>query len=458
MTNADVTTHWAARLADLAAATGVPGAAFGLWARGQSCTVAHGVLSTATDVPVTPDSVFQIGSITKPWTGTMIMQLIDEGRLSLGTTVAEVLPGSRICASDIGAQVTVRHLLNHTSGIDGDLFTDTGRGDDCIERYVAELADAAVSHPAGSAYSYCNSGFVLLGRIIEVLDGRVWDESLRKRLVEPLGLTRTVTLAEEAILHRAAVGHRGWPRVDEAVSTWGLARAVGPAGLITASVGDVLTFALTHLNDGLTPDGTRVLSAASALAMKQPTVQLPGIGAAAGEVGLSWRMNDWGGRTVYGHDGSTVGQNAFLRIDPQARIIACLLTNAADGRALYQRLFGEVFEDLAGITMPADPVPASGPVEADLSRHVGRYERSSRRIDLTLVAGRLHAVEATTGDLAKLRDPEPEELDLHPTDTSGDNFVLRTHDEEPWSTLSFSAFDDGSPYLFAGGRITPKVS
>ncbi len=457
MTNADAT-HWSARLAELAAATKVAGAAFGILASGHGCTVACGVLSTATKVPVTPDSLFQIGSITKPWTGTMIMQLIDEGRLSLDTTLAEALPGSRICASDIGGQVTVRHLLNHTSGIDGDLFTDTGRGDDCVERYVAALADAAVSHPAGAAYSYCNSGFVLLGRIIEVLDGRVWDESLRERLVEPLGLTRTVTLAEEAILHRTAVGHRGWPHVGEAVSTWGLARAIGPAGLITASVDDVLTFALMHLSDGLTRDGARVLSAASARAMRQPTVQLPGIGVAAMEVGLTWRMDNWGGRTVYGHDGSTVGQNAFLRIDPQARIMACLLTNAADGRALYERLFGEVFDELAGVEIPAEPVPSSGPVAGDLGRHVGRYERSSRRIEVSLADGLLHAVETTTGDLAKLRDSGPEECDLRPADSSGDNFVLRTHDGEPWSTLSFSAFDDGSPYIFTSGRITPRVS
>ena len=85
-------------------------------------------------VPVTTASVFQVGSITKLWTATMIMQLVDEGLLSLDTTVSEVLPGARLGAADVGGQVTVRHLLTHTSGIDGDVFTDTGRGDDCVER------------------------------------------------------------------------------------------------------------------------------------------------------------------------------------------------------------------------------------------------------------------------------------------------------------------------------------
>ena len=137
----------------------------------------------------------------------MIMQLVDEGLLSLDSTVSEVLPGAQLGAADVGGQVTVRHLLTHTSGIDGDIFTDTGRGDDCVERYVSLLAEVPSVFAPGATYSYCNSGYVLLGRIIEVIDGQSWDESLRARLIGPLAATQTVTLPEEAILRRAAVGH-----------------------------------------------------------------------------------------------------------------------------------------------------------------------------------------------------------------------------------------------------------
>src|SRR5579862_2040579 len=219
MTNLDATAHWADRLAEHAKATRVRGATLAFWADGQLTLAATGVLSTATGVPVTTDTLFQIGSITKTWTATMIMQLIDEGKLSLDTTVAQVLPGlRRLGTGDTASQVTIRHLLTHTSGLDGDIFTDTGRGGDCVQRYVEDLLpDAAQIFPVGGAYSYCNSGFVLLGRIIEVLDGREWDVSLRKRLIEPLDLTQTVTLPEEAILHRAAVGHRERPRDEEPV-------------------------------------------------------------------------------------------------------------------------------------------------------------------------------------------------------------------------------------------------
>src|SRR5215831_11079604 len=180
--------NWTARLSDLASEARVPGATLGIWFNGQEVLAAHGVLNSATGVPVTTDSLFQVGSITKIWTATMIMQLIDEGSLSLDTTVSQVLPGARLGSAGAADQVTVRQLLTHTSGIDGDIFTDTGRGDDCVERYVDLLAETPSVFTPGAAYSYCNSGFVVLGRIIEILDGQSWDESLRARLVGPLGI------------------------------------------------------------------------------------------------------------------------------------------------------------------------------------------------------------------------------------------------------------------------------
>jgi CubicO group peptidase (beta-lactamase class C family) len=148
---------WTTRLNELATEANVPGAALGIWSDGQEILAAHGVLNVATQVPVTTDSVFQVGSITKIWTATMIMQLVDEGLLSLDTTVSDVLPGARLGAADVGGQVTVRHLLAHASGIDGDIFTDTGRGDDCVERYVGLLAEVPSVFAPGATYSYCTA-------------------------------------------------------------------------------------------------------------------------------------------------------------------------------------------------------------------------------------------------------------------------------------------------------------
>ena len=444
--------NWTARLTELARHAGVPGAVLGIWADGQEVLAACGVLNSATAVPVTPDSLFQVGSITKIWTATMIMQLVDEGRLSLDTTVSQVLAGARIGAGDVGDQVTVQHLLTHTSGIDGDIFTDTGRGDDCVQRYVGQLDRAPSAFPPGGAYSYCNSGYVLLGRIIEVLDSRSWDSSLRERLCGPLELTQTVTLPEEAILHQAAVGHdsRGGP-----VHVWGLPRSVGPAGLITAAAHDLLAFARFHLDGGSTPDGKQLLTEASASGMQQPRAAMPGPGAPA--IGLGWRVDRWDGQTIVGHDGDTIGQSAYLRINQEARVAVCLLTNSARSASLYRELFTEVFRALAGITMPAGPRPAGG-TSADLERHAGRYERTSRRCELSVRDGQLHMALTMTGHLAALVGAKPEELILHPVDASGTNFVCRARDDEPWTPVSFGRLADHAPYLFLGGRVTPRVA
>jgi CubicO group peptidase (beta-lactamase class C family) len=449
--------NWTARLHELATEARVPGAVLGIWADGQEILAASGELSAATKVSVTAGSLFQVGSITKIWTATMIMQLVDEGQLSLDTTVAEVLPGARLGTGDLGGQVTVRHLLTHTSGLDGDVFTDTGRGDDCVERYVGLLAETPSVFTPGAAYSYCNSGYVVLGRIIEILDGQSWDESLRERLVGPLGISRTVTLPEEAILHRAAVGHR---RCGTPVGVWSLPRGFGPAGLLTAAAGDLLAFARLHLDGGVTAEGKRVVSEASVAAMQLPGAVIPDFSVPGSAVGLGWRLSRWGDRTIIGHDGDTIGQSAYLRIDPAAGVAACLLTNATESEILYRRVFSEVFGSLTGAAMPEPPRPFAVPPAGaglDLERHAGHYERVSRQFDVSVRDGQLRMVLTMTGNLAALTDSEPEDLLLHPADSSGTRFVLRSRDEEPWGPLSFGQLGDGTPYLFLGGRVTPRT-
>jgi CubicO group peptidase (beta-lactamase class C family) len=449
--------HWTARLAELAANPRVPGATLGIWADGQEVLAAHGVLSTVTGVDVTTDSLFQIGSITKMWTASMIMQLAAEGRLSLDTTVAELLPDARLGDPDGSGEITVGHLLSHTSGLEGDIFNDTGRGDDCVRRYVADLDTAARNFTPGAGYSYCNSGFTVLGRIIEVLDGRTWDESLRQRLIGPLGLTQTVTLPEEAIVHRAAVGHKGHPHEGEAYPIWAIPRSSGPAGVITASAHDLLVFARMHLDRGVSQDGTRLLDEASVAAMQEARASLPSVRGGADAIGLAWHMGWWDGQPVIGHDGGTFGQTARLRIAPEAGVAACLLTNSDGSARLHQELFTEVFTEFAGISPPPGVEPTAGPVDLDLDRHTGRYERASHRFDVSVRDGELHALSTLTGTLKDMVGSEPEDLVLHPCDPAGDAFASRSRPEDPWTEFVFSRLADGTAYLHAFGRLSPKI-
>jgi CubicO group peptidase (beta-lactamase class C family) len=315
---------------------------------------------------------------------------------------------------------------------------------------------------------------VLLGRIVEVIDGQSWDESLRERLTGPLAATQTVTLPEEAILRRAAVGHQ---RCGTPVHVWSLPRSMGPAGLITATPGDLLTFARLHLDGGVTADGKRLLSEAAVTAMRSACAAIPEFSAPGSAIGLGWRLSRWGNRTIVGHDGDTIGQSAYLRIDPEAGIAACLLTNSAESESLYREVFSEVFGDLTGVTMPppprpADVVPGSGsgpeaggqpagtPGVADLERYAGHSERMSRQFDVSVCDGQLRMALTMTGNLAALVDAEPEDLPLYPaeaTDSSGTRFVLRSGDDEPWAPVSFDQLADGTPYLYMSGRVAPRI-
>jgi hypothetical protein len=228
--------------------------------------------------------------------------------------------------------------------------------------------------------------------------------------------------------------------------------------LITATAGDLLTFARLHLAGGVLPDGKRILSEASVSAMREPRAAIPDFAVPGAAIGLGWRLGSWGGRRIFGHDGDTVGQSAYLRVDPQARVAACLLTNSALSMSLYRTVFTEVFEALAGVSMPADPQPAvERAAGLDLGRHAGRYERTSRRYDVSVRGGRLYLLVTVTGELATLAAAQPQELILHPADASGVNFVCRSYDREPWAPVSFGQLPDGTPYLFAGGRVTPRV-
>ncbi len=181
---ADVARRWQTRLGELIAEYEVPGATLAFLHEGEVHEFAAGVLNVATGVEATPDSLFQIGSITKLWTSTQVMLLVEQGRVTLDTPVREILPEFKVADPEVTKTVTLRHLLSHTSGIDGDLFLDTGRGDDCLEKYVEACADLAQNHPLGATQSYCNSGFSVLGRAVERLTGKVWDAALREQVVE----------------------------------------------------------------------------------------------------------------------------------------------------------------------------------------------------------------------------------------------------------------------------------
>ena len=452
---------WQERLDVLARDAGVVGAVLGILrvrddAPDELVRVATGVLNANTGRTTTVDSLFQIGSITKPITATGIMQLVDEGRIGLDQPVKDILPGFRLVSDELTQGVTVRHLLNHTSGINGDIFTDTGRGDDTLARYVESLATVAQMHPLGEIWSYCNTGYSVLGRIIEVVTGQVWDAAVRTRLFDPLGLTHTVTLPEDALLFDTAVGHlRGLPD-PEVTGSWMLPRSSGPAGVITTSVADLLTFARLHMRDGVTRDGRRVVSETGCRAMRDFSVETPATSLFGETWGLGFERMDWGGAFLYGHDGNTLGQSAYLRILPEAGLAVALLTNDDSPGRLYRALFAEVFTGLAGVTMPGTLQLPADPPALDIAPWVGTYERGDTRLEVS--AGPEGPLLRVTqiGELAELEHQPEQTYPMTPVREGlyGIYMDRRGCNVPVW----LGKTSDGARYVHFSSRLTRQVA
>ncbi len=418
----------------------MPGAVLGVWHDGEVTVTPYGVLNTRTGQPTAADSVFQIGSITKTWTATMLAQLVAEGRAAYDATVADLLPGTRVGRDDASDRITVRHLLTHSSGVDGDIFDDTGRGDDCVEKYVELLADAGRTFEPGAAYSYCNSGYVLLGRIIEVLDGRTWDESLRERLVGPLGLHDTVTLPEEAILRSAAVGHHAPPHEVTPYDTWMLPRALGPAGLITASAADLLAYARLHL-DGAHP------------AMWEPQLPIPGHHQFA-DIGLSWRVGEWDGTRCSRTTGAPSARAPGCGWCPSATSPCACSPTPPTARHWPTGCCRRSSTAEVGLTRAPSPEPDPDVRVTGLERHAGRYARRGLDLDVEADDGALRITVRPHFGIGGF--DEPEAVTMLPVDASGDRFAGRTSPAESWWVVTFGTLPDGRAQLFSAGRVAPR--
>src|SRR5712692_6310719 len=110
---------------------------------------------------------------------TLIMMLVDEGRLDIDAPVKQYLPTFAVRDPHARDTVTVRNLLCHTSGFDGDVFLDTGRGDDALARYLEQISDLPQICQPGTIWSYSNSGYAILGRLVEVITGSAFEDALR---------------------------------------------------------------------------------------------------------------------------------------------------------------------------------------------------------------------------------------------------------------------------------------
>ncbi len=439
----------------------VPGASLAIRYHDAGVELSSGVANVRTGVSVTPETLFQIGSNTKVYTTSLIMQLVEEGRIELDRSVRTYLPTFRLKDPEAAAQITVRQLLNHTSGIEGDYFEAFGPGDDSLARYVESLAQLGQIHGPGERFSYCNSAFVVAGRLLEVMTGQRYHEVLAERLLRPLGLRATTVLIEEMIGHRYAVGHyfdeSGAARVVGQIM---MDRSAAPAGSVTSATAlDVLQFVRMHLDGGRAPDGSQVLSPSSVALMQTPSVVRPASPSGRGQQGLGWRTDEWDGHRVIGHGGGTNGQLSFLEVLPDDELAVVLLTNAPSGGRLWQDLGAYVFQALAGVQMPGPVRPTGEAPRLPLALYAGVYERLSERVEVHHLreggGDELQAALVPTGPLAAAFGEKPERIRLRPLDR--ERFYYRTRDGDE-GLFVFDDFDaEGRPGTVFSGRLARRV-
>ena len=438
----------------------IPSAAIGVLHDGEITDFAVGVKNLSTEEHATTDTIYQCGSMTKTWTALAFMQLVAEGKVGLDEPVRTYLPGFKVDDPEVSAKVTPRHLLNHTNGIEED-YGDPGEEDDVYERMVDNIASAPQVYPLGYTHGYSAAlGYAILARIMEVIDGKRWDDIMKDRLFDPLGLTGTSSWREQVDQNRAATGHL-IRSLEEGpiVSPLGyLPRSFGPGGNVNSTAREVVTMAYVFLNGGKAPNGTRIVSAEIIREMMESRVPIPDPYMFGPEWALGLIVCDWHGETVYAHDGSTVGQSARLRILPDSNLALSMLANGGPRDSFYKKVFNAILADLGAATIPNLPKP-DPTLSLDLSKYEGAYERPGARYEVETEGGMLYLTFVLNPMQAHvLGKPERIKYELLPI--SETHFLMPSDDPlEDTQTVAIYDFKNGvAQYLHTNCRVNPRVS
>ena len=369
----------------------VPGVAVGLLHDGRIESWGFGVTHMHSGYPVLPETLFQIGSISKIFTATAIMQLVDAGAVQLDAPLKRALPSFTLADPAAAETVTLRHLLTHTGGFFGDNFKDYGVGDDALGRAMAEFGTLRQITPVGAHWSYCNTAFQAMGALLERQHSGVYEQIIKQRLFAPLGLEHTTFFADEAITFSAAAGHNKYLGRDQEIARpYPVTRAMAAAGAIISTTSDLLRFAQFHMGDGTAGDA-RVLSAEAIRQMQQPQ----GEGGMTDQQALGWMIRRFdNGDITFGHGGSTNGFRAWLAVAPAQQLALAVLTNGSDGVAVYRAIDEWLLERYAGLRH-SDPLTTPLPAAA-LDRFAGTYGNERSTVTVTAEADGTLSLDASS--------------------------------------------------------------
>lgn len=278
-----------------------------------------GQADVATKEPITPETLFEIGSLGKPFTSIALLQLRDEGKLDLHRPVVDYLPWFRVRTEY--SPITVHHLMNHTAGI--------VRGTDLAPHGLYEawaLRDIKASAPPGEYFSYSNVGYKILGFLLETLTGQTYSEALQSRVLDPLGMTKTHPVISFQTRKMAATGYCGFYDDRPEHSSHGIAPAIwaeyGTGDGAPASTAEDMTIYLRMLlNRGIGGAG-RLLSTDSFNLMA-----LNGTWTGGDYYGYGLATYAANGHTYIGHGGGNAGFRSAIVVDLEAGLGVVFLLN-----------------------------------------------------------------------------------------------------------------------------------
>jgi CubicO group peptidase (beta-lactamase class C family) len=282
------------------------------------------------EVPA-PQTPFFIGSLTKSITALAVMQLVEAGKVELDAPVLRYLPWFRVADPVASAQMTVRHLLNQTSGLpllpsEVALF-DFDECPDATERQARALSGLKLTRPVGSKWEYSNFNFNLLGLIIETVSGERYTDYIQNHIFNPLEMAHSYTSKAEAVQNGLAMGHRHWFSLPFPAPDMPVPQSSLPSGQLISSSEDMAHYLIVHLNGGRY-GGAQILSSAGIDELHRGVVECITFGISTGKYGMGWFEIDLGQTKTFSHGGNVPDFSAFMALVPEQRKGVVILLNA----------------------------------------------------------------------------------------------------------------------------------
>ena len=278
-----------------------------------------------------PQTPFFIGSLTKSITALAVMQLVEAGKVELDAPVRHYLPWFRVADPEASAQITVRHLLNQTSGLpflaSEIALADVDDSPDAIERGVRALATVKITHPVGSKCEYSNFNYNVLGLIVEAASGESYSDYIQQHIFNPLDMRHSYASKDAAKQDSLAVGHRHWFSLPFPVPNWPVPRGSLPSGQLISCAEDIAHYLIAHLNGGCY-DNVQLLSSSSIDEMHRGVAEFNMFGTSVGKYGMGWFDENMGQVKTFSHGGNVPDFSAFMVLVPGQKKGMVLLLNA----------------------------------------------------------------------------------------------------------------------------------